>query len=139
MRGVRVWEKMPILFEKEYQDVGQSEYAEQAELIKWARARGGKIKCLLFLHSSLNGEALTKGQRIKAIRGGLLSGVPDLFLPYPSGSFHGLFIEMKTRQGRQSIKQRAFQEYVESVSYKYILTRAWHEARDSIIEYLYGR
>ncbi len=116
----------------------QSEYAEQAELIKWCRGRSKKIACLSFLHSSLNGEALTKGQRIKAIRGGLLAGVPDLFLPYPSGGFHGLYIEMKTRKGYQSKKQKEFQKYVEAVGYKYVLPRAWHEARDFIIEYLYA-
>lgn len=31
---------------------------------------------------------------------GLKPGVPDVCLPYPSGNFHALFIELKRRDGR---------------------------------------
>ena len=29
----------------------------------------------------------------------MLSGVPDLFLPVPRNSYHGLYIEMKSEKG----------------------------------------
>ena len=38
----------------------------------------------------------------------MLSGVPDLFLPVPKKGFHGLFIEMKSQQGRVSVSQSRF-------------------------------
>ena len=52
------------------------------------------------IHCSLNGVKLS-GTQAKIAKGqGMLSGVPDLFLPVPKNGYHGLFIEMKSEKGR---------------------------------------
>jgi len=58
------------------------ESAHQQQVIEWARMASRSAK----------------GQ-------GMLSGVPDLFLPVPKNGFHGLFIEMKSEKGRVTENQ----------------------------------
>lgn len=56
---------------------------EQAELIRWRDLFVSSEPRLKWLHASLNGVKLTKGQAAKAKVGGMTAGVWDLFLPVP--------------------------------------------------------
>lgn len=56
-------------------------------------------------HAIPNGGGRSKreGGRLKAE--GVRKGVPDIFCAVPRGSFHGLYIEMKSEDGRVSEEQ----------------------------------
>ena len=65
------------------------ESAQQQQVIEWARmaSRSAKYPMLDMLHCSLNGVKLS-GTQAKIAKGqGMLSGVPDLFLPVPRGKY----------------------------------------------------
>ena len=86
----------------------QPEAIEQAKVIAWARANENNYPYLWMLHSSLNGLKRTKNAQGKAKAQGMLSGVPDLFLPVKNNYFVGLYIEMKSAKGRVSVEQSRF-------------------------------
>lgn len=52
------------------------------------------------------GRSKREAGRLKAE--GVRSGVSDLFVSFPAGGFHGLYIEMKSLTGRPSREQKAW-------------------------------
>lgn len=114
--------------------MGQSEHHEQCAPIRWAWNSGDwRLK---WLHAVPNGLRLTPGQARKAKAEGLKKGIPDLFLPYPSGEWHGLYLEMKTRIGRMSDDQKEYRDYCIKVGYKHIVPKSGPEAIRAIIDYI---
>src|SRR5262245_40002978 len=76
-----------------------TEHEEQCTVRTWARVRAQAQPELDLLFAIPNGArvAMSQARRLKAE--GLQAGVPDLCLPVARGPHHGLFIEMKRRQG----------------------------------------
>ena len=95
----------------------QPEAIEQAKVVAWARANENNYPYLWLLHCSLNGLKRTKNAQGKAKQQGMLSGVPDLFLPVKNKYFFGLYIEMKIAKGRISIEQSKFLKAVSDNGY----------------------
>ncbi|HNH45327.1 MAG TPA: VRR-NUC domain-containing protein [Agitococcus sp.] len=115
------------------------ESAHQAQVIEWSRwaykANPSRYPMLNMLHCSLNGVKLS-GTQAKVAKGqGMLSGVPDLFLPVPKNGFHGLFIEMKSEKGRVTENQHWFLTNAESVGYKAVVCYSAKEAISAIEAY----
>lgn len=98
------------------------EHDEQAAFVQWCLLNAHRVPELALIFSIPNG-AMLGGGRIGAIRAnylkaeGLKSGVCDLFLPYPRGGFHGMFIEMKASKGKLSPAQKQFIKDVEKLEY----------------------
>ena len=113
----------------------QPEAAEQENVIKWARDNEKNYPFLWLLHSSLNGVKLSKMQAGKAKASGMLSGVPDLFLPVPRGSFCGLYIEMKSATGRIMPSQSRYLKAVSDFGYNAVVCYSSSEAIEKIKEY----
>jgi hypothetical protein len=113
----------------------QPEAAEQENVIKWARDNEKTYPFLWMLHSSLNGVKLSKMQAGKAKASGMLSGVPDLFLPVPRGSFCGLYIEMKSAKGRISSEQSKFLQAASDFGYACFICYSAVDAIDKIKGY----
>lgn len=67
---------------------------------------------------------------------GAMAGVADLFLMKAAHGFNGLFIEMKTRDGRQSDTQKAFQAKCYDKGYQYVVCKSFEEFRATINDYL---
>ena len=88
--------------------------------------------------------AIPNGGNRNAITGaimkkeGVLAGVADLFLMVAKGDYHGLFIEMKTDEGRQADSQKLFQFQCEAFGYRYAICRSLEEFITTINEYLEG-
>ena len=115
----------------------QPESVEQEKVIKWARDNEKNYPFLWMLHSSLNGVKLSKTQAGKAKASGMLSGVPDLFLPVPKNGFHGLYIEMKSEKGRLTDNQKWFLSKVELLGYKIAVCYSANDAIKTIENYYF--
>lgn len=115
------------------------ESAYQTQVVEWSRwafkVNPVRYPYLDMLHCSLNGVKLS-GTQAKIAKGqGMLSGVPDLFLPVPKNGFHGLFIEMKSDKGRVTENQHWFLTNAESLSYKTVICYSAKEAISAIQAY----
>lgn len=68
---------------------------------------------------------------------GVRKGVSDIFLPYPTEGYHGLFIEMKkASKGRLSPQQKSFGEYIEERGYKFAVCCGYLDAICCVCDYL---
>jgi len=74
------------------------------------------------------GRSKAEGGRLKAE--GVRKGVPDIFCAMPQGSFHGLWIEMKSREGRISDEQTAWLDDSRALGYAGAVCRSADEAFD---------
>ena len=90
-----------------------------------------------------NGQSLSFFDREKAARivlkmkrEGLTPGVPDLFFPIPNQKYHGLFIEMKTKNGKLSDNQKTWVEILNKQGYLAIVCYSSSEAIKEIESYL---
>ena len=115
------------------------ESAHQTQVVEWSRwafkANPVRYPHLDMLHCSLNGVKLTKTQAVIAKSQGMLSGVPDLFLPVPVGKYHGLYIEMKSEKGRVTENQEWFLSNAEGLGYKTVVCYSAKEAISAIQAY----
>jgi hypothetical protein len=66
---------------------------------------------------------------------GVLAGVADLFLMLPNMEYNGLFIEMKTPDGKQSDSQREFERKACGNGYEYKICRTFEDFRDVVLTY----
>lgn len=68
---------------------------------------------------------------------GVKAGVPDLCLPIPSNSYHGLYIEMKRADGgRVTEHQQRWLDLLNSYGYRAVVCHGSQEAIDTIESYL---
>jgi hypothetical protein len=67
---------------------------------------------------------------------GVVAGVADLILLVPSRSSYGLCIEMKTPKGRQTPRQKQWQEAVTAMGYRYEIIRSTQEFMNLIEQHL---
>ena len=74
----------------------------------------------------------------KAKASGMLSGVPDLFLPVPRGCFFGLYIEMKSATGRIMPSQSRYIKTVSDFGYAAFVCYSADEAIEKIKSYYFG-
>lgn len=115
----------------------QNEAGEQAALFQWARLAEKQYPALRLLFAIPNG-----GTRRDAIEGahlkaqGVRAGVPDLFLPAPSGKYAGLFLEMKAQGGRLQPNQREWLDALTEAGYKTAVCFGYEAARAEIEQYL---
>lgn len=86
------------------------EYDEQCKLIQWTNAQRGchKLPDIDSIFAIPNGSKLAGGvsSGVKRKKEGVKKGAPDLFLPVPCGTYHGLFIEMKAPEIRYNITNK---------------------------------
>lgn len=74
----------------------------------WAKWNEHKMKELKWLHHVPNGGSRNTAEAQKLKRMGVKAGVSDLCLPYPSGIYCGLYIEMKFRNNKRTETQEEF-------------------------------
>ncbi len=108
-----------------------TEDQEQIKLVTWMTKQGIKF------YAIPNGGKRGMAEAIKFKRCGVISGVPDLCIPIPSGSYHGLYIELKRQKGGiLSITQREWLSYLREKGYYAEVAHGFEEAKEIITHYL---
>jgi len=113
-----------------------TEHQEQAALFHWAHYAQGVMPELRLLHAIPNGGHRNKITAAKLKAEGVKPGVPDICLPVARGQHHGLYIELKTQQGKLSPRQQTWLTDLNNQGFKAILCRGWSAARQEIEHYL---
>lgn len=116
-----------------------SEYQEQGAVIDWWWQAHKTFELPVFaLFSVPNGAYLANAHYGAAMlkKAGMRSGAPDLVLAVPRGTYHGMFAEMKSINGRESDEQQAFGAYLESAGYKFAFCYGADAAIELIKQYL---
>ena len=106
----------------------------QIACVRWFRYQYQHLERLLFAIPNGGARNAVTGAILKAE--GVVPGVADLLLLVPSGPYHGLCIEMKTKEGRQSDSQKEWEQAVTSQGYAYSLVRSFADFKDTIETYL---
>ena len=114
----------------------QTEHEEQVKLFTWARLQSAKHPQLTMMFAIPNGgqRNIVTATKLKAEE--VKSGVPDIFLAYPSSHSHGLFIEMKSAKGKVSENQREWIAGLSAHGYMCAVCYSFDEAKKVIAEYL---
>lgn len=112
-----------------------TEQQEQELLIQWCDSYHDDRASLIYSH--LNGMRASIGAVVKAKAAGARRGIPDLFLPVPSGGFHGLYIEMKRlKKGVVSPEQKEWISALKAMGYQAQVCKGHESAIEVIKQYL---
>ena len=113
-----------------------SEHDEQVALFEWSEWLTSQHPRLKWMFAIPNGGKRHLGTAVKMKREGVKKGVPDIFVPIPTKTHHGLFIEMKFGYNKPSFNQKEWLEYLGSVGYKAVVCYGFEEAMHAIGDYL---
>jgi uncharacterized protein YcgL (UPF0745 family) len=83
-----------------------TEHQQQCLIFEWAELNKNRYPELNLMFAIPNGSHKSITQAVKFKREGLKSGVPDIFLPHAVSPFHGLFIELKAKDGKLTKNQK---------------------------------
>lgn len=108
----------------------------QQNCVRWFRLAFPTLSLNLFSVPNGGSRRRIEGAIMKAE--GIVAGVADLLLLYPSAGYHGLCIEMKSPKGVQRQTQKDWQKAVEAQCYKYIIVRSFDEFRAEVSRYIRG-
>jgi hypothetical protein len=114
-----------------------SEHAEQVAIFDWVKLNMETYPQLENLFAIPNGGQRSRvtGAMLKAE--GVRSGVADMMLAYPSNGYHGLFIELKRRDGGNvSPQQQDWINRLNKAGYLAIVAYGAKEAVQIITDYL---
>lgn len=115
---------------------GDPEHELQKACVQWFDAQFPKFRFDLF--AVPNGGHRNKATAGKLKAEGVRAGVADLILER-EGFFGPLvYIEMKTKVGRQSPNQKDFQKHVESKGRAYKIARSLEDFEEIVLKHLKG-
>ena len=124
---------------RQIKDFVPRESEEQEALMDWANRASGKWPELALLFHIPNGGSRNEIEAAHLRRQGVKAGVPDLCLPVARGGCHGLYIELKRRQGgRISPNQSAWLMALNAQGYAAVVCNGWESAKNEIERYLEG-
>lgn len=109
---------------------------EQIAAMDWLRAQYPNI-ALHTLHIG-NERKATHFAGYMMKRMGVLKGASDLFMAYPVGIYHGLFIEVKSMRGKPTVEQRAFIDRMRAVGYRAEICYGAEQVINTMKSYLGG-
>lgn len=112
-----------------------TEEQEQALLHQWSlRHPDSRLKLLFAIPNGGQRNAIV-GAKLKAT--GVKKGVPDLLLPIPNKTHHGLFIELKrVKGGNVSPEQKTWLAKLSEQGYMAVVCKGFDEAKKVIEQYL---
>lgn len=104
----------------------------QAECFKYFRLKYPKLT--VFAIENGGKRNYVTAARLK--KQGVMAGVADAFLMYPTKDKHGLFIEFKYGNNKQTKQQKTFEEICNLNGYHYSLVYSFDEFIKTIDDYL---
>ena len=120
--------------------MNQHEHNLQVACVRWFRMQYPKYAKLLFAIPNGGKRHPTVAKKMKAE--GVQKGVPDLFLATAVAcdvdgyQWHGLFIEMKSEEGRLTLQQAEYLTSLDQQRYKTAVCRTFDEFKNVIDNYL---
>ena len=117
----------------------KSEDALQIECAKFAKKALYLAGEPQVFHHSPNGGNRTQREAAKFKMMGVLSGVPDTFLPLKSGKYCGLYIELKKAGGSPSKEQKDFLTNVAKEGYLAIIVNDLETFKEVFTYYIQQR
>lgn len=115
------------------------EHGEQRALFEWWRLSQRLRPWRDCFFAIPNGGLRKRGVAGRLKAEGVKAGVPDMFLAWPAGDYHGLFIELKaSKGGRLSAAQKECMEALRKAGYAACLAVGWPAAKEIIETYLAG-
>ena len=90
----------------------------------------------LLLAAIPNGGHRRAMEAVKLKAEGVVAGMPDLCLLEPKNGVHGLFIEMKTEDGKVSEQQKKIHAQLAERGYCVKVCRSFQDGQQAIIDYL---
>ncbi len=104
---------------------------EQIKLAVWLAQKGIRFT------ASANGGKRNLLEALKFKRMGVSPGFPDVEIPLPLGSYHGLYIELKrVSGGKLSANQIEWLNYLTEKGYYAVCARGFDEAKEIVLHYL---
>ncbi len=113
-----------------------TEDEEQIWLFSWAELNMGRFPELKLMHHIPNGGKRSKSEASRFRAMGVKAGVSDIFLPVSRGGYHGLYIELKAKDGRPTKEQKDFIAAVEQEGYLAVVAYGGEEAAKIIEGYM---
>lgn len=110
------------------------EHKLQCQMVKWFRMQYPNMKHNLF--SVPNGGRRDEVTAAKMKAEGALAGVSDLILLKSNRFYGALLIETKTQTGKQSDKQKEWQQKITNDGYKYVVVRSLDDFMREVKQYL---
>ena len=114
----------------------QHEAIEQELLFKWVNFIALKHPEVALMFHIPNGGYRDSREAANLKKQGVRAGVPDLFLPVPSGKWHGLFIELKYGKNKTTANQDEWLNKLYEQGYACAVCRGWESAAKAICKYL---
>lgn len=115
-----------------------TEHAEQVAFFQWLGIKHKAVAKVAFAIPNGGNRNSITGARLKTE--GVKRGVPDIFIAYPCGGHHGLFVEMKRQTGGVvSEAQNEVMEFFRENGYECRVCRGAGEAMTAVEEYLKQR
>ena len=112
------------------------EHLHQCATVKWFKWAYPDMDGLLYAIPNGGKRGIAEAKRLKAE--GVVAGMPDLHLAYPTAQHPGLYIEMKTSIGTVSPRQKVIMSKLTEVGYRTQVCRSFDEAKAVIEGYLLG-
>lgn len=110
------------------------EKAEQRAVVEWLKWHPILKHCVISIQNEHAGGEVS-GHHRKLM--GVMAGASDLFIAYPCGGKHGLFIEMKRRRlAKVSEEQIIFTNRMKSLGYEACICYGYDHAIKAIGDYL---
>lgn len=105
----------------------------QSSCVKWFRLQYPKLRNRLIAIPNGGHRNKITGAILK--REGLIAGTPDLLLAIPKSPFGGMWIEMKSQNGRLSSSQKEMLEEFGN-DYRIAICRSFDEFQQAVNNYL---
>lgn len=112
------------------------ESEHQIAFFVWVERSVKKYPALEWIHHIPNGGKRSPATAARLKREGVKAGVLDVFLPFPSRGFAGLYIEFKAGKNKLTDNQKAFKAFVEANNFKVVVCYSWLEAKEVVEFYL---